>query len=80
MASVVNTGAIDLKKMVSCSMLPQALVAYNDALRVTFYLVTALSCLTVFGSAAIERRSAKKGQQKQVSGAAKDEEKQGEQL
>lgn len=78
--SVVKTGATDLRKMVSSSMLPQVLVAYNDALRATFYLVTALTCLTVFGSAAMEWRSVKKGQQKQVSGAGKGEEKQSEQV
>jgi hypothetical protein len=73
--SVVKTGATDLRKMVSSSMLPQVLMAYNVALRATFYLVTALTFLTVVGSAAMEWRSVKKGQQKQVSGAEKGEEK-----
>lgn len=73
--SVAATGATDLKNMVPPSMLPQVLVAYNDALRATFYLVTALTCCTIFGSLAMEWKSVKKGQQKNDSTAAKDEEK-----
>ena len=74
--SVAATGATDLKDMVPPSLLPQVLVAYNDALRGTFYLVTALTCFTIFGSLAMEWKSVKKGQQKKESKAAKDEEKQ----
>ncbi|MCJ1296419.1 hypothetical protein MMC34_007985 [Xylographa carneopallida] len=74
--SVVATGATDLKNMVPASLLPQVLVAYNDALRATFYLSTALACCTIFGSSAMEWKSVKKGQQKQDSDAVQDEEKQ----
>ncbi|MCJ1285331.1 hypothetical protein MMC26_004671 [Xylographa opegraphella] len=74
--SVVATGATDLKNMVPASLLPQVLVAYNDALRVTFYLATAVSCCTIFGSLAMEWRSVKEGQQKQDSNTVNDEEKQ----
>ena len=74
--SVAATGATDLKDMVPPSLLPQVLVAYNDALRGTCYLVTALTCFTIFGSLAMEWKSVKKGQQKKESKAAKDEEKQ----
>ncbi|MCJ1385489.1 hypothetical protein MMC17_008612 [Xylographa soralifera] len=77
--SVVATGATDLKNMVPASLLPQVLVAYNDALRATFYVATALTCCTIFGSLAMEWKSVKKGQQKQDSSAAKDEEKQTQQ-
>ena len=74
--SVAATGATDLRDMVPASLLPQVLVAYNDALRATFYLVTALTSCTIFGSLAMEWKSVKEGQQKQDSNAAKDEEKQ----
>lgn len=73
--SVAVTGATDLKNMVPASLLPQVLVAYNDALRATFYLITALTCCTIFGSLAMEWKSVKKGQQNHDSNAAKDEEK-----
>ena len=71
--SVAATGATELRNLVPTRLLPQVLVAYNDAMRAIFYLVTALTCLTIFGSLAMEWRSVKKGQQKQNS---KDEEKQ----
>lgn len=77
--SVVATGATELKNMVSPSLLPQVLLAYNDALRATFYLVTGMTCLTIFGSLSMEWKSVKKGQQKQDSNVAKDEEKQTQQ-
>lgn len=74
--SVATIGATDLQKMVPSSLLPQVLVAYNDALKATFYLVTALACVTIFGAVAMEWKSVKQGQQGQNSNAAKDEEKQ----
>ena len=77
--SVAATGATDLRNMVPASLLPQVLLAYNDALRVTFYLVTALTCCTILGSSAMELKSVKKGQQKLDSNAANDEEKQTQQ-
>ena len=77
--SVIATGATDLKSMVPAALLPQVLVAYNDALRATFYVATALSCCTIFGSLAMEWKSVKKGQQKHDSIAAEDEEKQTQQ-
>jgi MFS family permease len=72
--SVVATGATDLKNLVPANLLPQVLLGYNDALRTTFYLATALSCCTIFGALAMEWKSVKEGQQKPA--AAKDEEKQ----
>lgn len=77
--SVAATGATELKDRIPANLLPQVLVAYNDALRATFYLVTALTCCTVFGSLAMEWKSVKKGQQKPDSDTAKDEEKQTQQ-
>ncbi|KAI4123198.1 MAG: hypothetical protein LQ338_005379 [Usnochroma carphineum] len=77
--SVAATGATDLRNMVPASLLPLVLVAYNDALRATFYLATALTCCTIFGSSAMEWKSVKKGQQKQDPNAPEDEEKQTQQ-
>lgn len=71
--SVVATGATDLRKMVPASLLQQVLVAYNDALRGTFYLVTALTFCTIFGSLGMEWKSVKEGQQKEKG---EDDEKQ----
>ncbi len=77
--SVASIGATDLKNIVSATLLPQVLVAYNGALRCTFYLVTALTCLTIFGSLTMEWKSVKKGQQKEDSPASNNEEKQNQQ-
>ena len=78
--SVAATGATELWNVVSTGQLPQLLMAYNDALRGTFYLVTALSCCTIFGSLAMEWKSVKQGQQKQNGSAAKDGEKQAQKI
>ena len=74
--SIAAIGATDLQNMVPASLLPQILLAYNNALRATFYLVTALTCCTIFGSLTMEWKSVKKGQQNKDSDAEKDEEKQ----
>jgi EmrB/QacA subfamily drug resistance transporter len=74
--SIAATGATDLRSMVPSSLLPQVLVAYNDALRATFYLVTALTSATIVGSLAMEWKSIKKEQQEQNSDIAEDDEKQ----
>ena len=74
--SIAATGATDLRSMVPSSLLPQVLVAYNDALRTTFYLVTALTSATIVGSLAMEWKSVKKEQQEQSSDTAADDEKQ----
>ena len=73
--SIVKAGATEIRKTVAAGVLPQVLVSYNNALRSTFYLVTALTCLTIFGSTAMEWRSTKQGQQKPVPDAEKAEEK-----
>ncbi|KAK5946085.1 hypothetical protein PMZ80_000224 [Knufia obscura] len=78
--SIASTGATDLRKMISLDLLPQVLVAYNDALRATFYLITALACLTVLGSAAMEWKSVKKEQQKGGPEAVKGVENQGKEV
>ena len=73
-ANVASIGATELKSLVPANLLPEVLVAYNGALKDTFYLVAALTSLTIFGSLAMEWKSVKQGQQNKGS-AAKDEEK-----
>ena len=74
--SVTTTGATDLKNTIPADLLPEVLVAYNDALRGVFYLVTALASCTIFGSLAMEWKSVKKDKQASGGQLAKDEEKQ----
>ena len=76
--NVAGTGATDLRSLVPANLLPQVLLAYNDAIRATFYLVTALTSCLIFGALAMEWKSVKKGEQKQNSSATKDSEKQAE--
>lgn len=61
--AVVKTGATELRNIVSSEQLPDVLLAYNAALRTTFYLATALCCMTLFGSLATEWKSVKEEQQ-----------------
>ena len=75
--SVASAGATALRNMVPSNLLPEVLLGYNDALRNTFYLGTALSAVTIFGSLAMEWRSVKKDQPKK-KGTEKDVEKHSE--
>ena len=79
-ASIVATGATELRSIVSASMLPQVLLAYNDALRSTFYLATALACITIFGSVAMQWKSVKKQQQKGPGGKAQEKDQRREEV
>ncbi|KIV80537.1 hypothetical protein PV11_08030 [Exophiala sideris] len=79
-ASIVATGATELRSIVSSSMLSQVLVAYNDALRHTFYLSTALACVTIFGSVAMQWKSVKKQQQTKVDDTAQEKNQQREEV
>ncbi|MCJ1464683.1 MFS sugar transporter [Pseudocyphellaria aurata] len=56
---VLTTGATSLKYAVSADLLPDVLLAYNDALTQTFYVSLALAALSIFGSAGIEWKSVK---------------------
>lgn len=56
---VVNTGATDIRHVVNPSNLPGVLVAYNEALRKTFTVVLAMSCLSIIGALCIEWKSIK---------------------
>ncbi|KAH7140952.1 major facilitator superfamily domain-containing protein [Dactylonectria macrodidyma] len=57
--AVVNAGATAVRSMVDPEMLPQVLVAYNDALVKTFQLGLILSCLSVLGAIGVEWKSIK---------------------
>lgn len=67
--AVAKLGATELRHAVPAEKLPQVLVAYNDALRTTFYLTVALTCASSIGAATIEWRSVKEGQQKPPKGS-----------
>ncbi|KAK5320389.1 hypothetical protein LTR70_004616 [Exophiala xenobiotica] len=75
--SVESAGATALRNMVPSSLLPEVLLGYNDALRNTFYLGTALSAVSIFGALAMEWKSVKKEQEKK-EGTNKDVEKHSE--
>lgn len=63
-ATIISSGASDLKNIVSPALLPLVLQKYNEALRGPFYLATALAAATILGSATMEWRSVKKNAQK----------------
>jgi EmrB/QacA subfamily drug resistance transporter len=72
--SIAATAATDLRSLVLSSLLPQVLAAYNNALRATFCLATALTSATIVGSLVIEWKSIKKGQHEQNSDTANNDE------
>ncbi|KAL6249510.1 hypothetical protein RBB50_003363 [Rhinocladiella similis] len=69
--AVVKVGATELRAMVPNRLLPQVLVAYNAALRTTFYTATALATVGIIGAVLMEWVSVKKDEKK----GASDEEK-----
>lgn len=56
---VLKTGATSLKGAVNAALLPDVLLAYNDALTQTFYVSLAVAALSIFGSAGMEWKSVK---------------------
>jgi hypothetical protein len=58
-SDVVNGGATSLRAIVSKSVLPDVLVAYNDALVKVFQLALILDCLSIIGALGIEWKSMK---------------------
>ena len=56
---VLKTGATSLKGAVNAALLPDVLLAYNDALTQTFYVSLAVAALSIFGAAGIEWKSVK---------------------
>jgi hypothetical protein len=63
-STIINAGALGVRTAVSAEHLPQVLIGYNNAVRDTFYLSCALSCLPIFGALALEWRSVKKAPSK----------------
>ncbi len=66
---VTHVGATDLRRIVSPELLPQVLVAYNDALRTAFYVTVAVTCMTVFGALAMPWLNLKKVAKEQQAAA-----------
>ncbi|KAI9781425.1 MAG: hypothetical protein M1839_006019 [Geoglossum umbratile] len=56
---VLQTGATSLKEVVDPKYLSGVVFAYNRAIAQTFYVVTAMGCLTLIGSLGIEWKSVK---------------------
>ena len=73
--TIVNTGATDLRDVVPAHLLPDVLHVYNIALRETFIVATAVSCLAILGAVLIEWRSVKGKQGPQGAKGAKEEKK-----
>ncbi|KAF2258781.1 MFS general substrate transporter [Lojkania enalia] len=52
--AIVNTGATELRSVVSANDLPQVLWAYNKAIVAAFYAAVGLSCASILGAVTIE--------------------------
>ncbi|KIW12194.1 hypothetical protein PV08_09470 [Exophiala spinifera] len=61
---VVKFGATELRDMIPHRLLPQVLVAYNTALRITFYAATSLACVGIIGAVVVEWVSVKKDEKR----------------
>ncbi|KAK5129720.1 hypothetical protein LTR08_002931 [Meristemomyces frigidus] len=59
---IVNTGATDLRRIVSPQDLPAVLEVYNSALRQVFVVAAAMACLAAIGAFALEWKSVKSKQ------------------
>lgn len=53
-ATVLNTGATEIQKVIPTQFLPTVLNAYNDALTNAYYVSVAMSCLTLIGALSIQ--------------------------
>lgn len=58
-SDVVNGGATSIRSVVSESVLPEVLVAYNDALLKVFQIALIMGCLSIIGALGIEWKSMK---------------------
>jgi hypothetical protein len=58
-SEILQIGATDMRTRVPPAILPAVLVAFNDALTRAWTVSVCMSCLTVFGSLAMEWRSVK---------------------
>lgn len=74
---IVNTGATELRNVVSADQLDEVLKIYNLALRQCFLVATAVAALSILGAVLIEWRSVK-GKQGPQGGKHTVEEKKGE--
>lgn len=58
-SDVVNGGATSIRSLVSESVLPEVLVAYNDALVKVFKLALIMGCLSIIGALGVEWKTMK---------------------
>ena len=71
-SSLANGGATAVRNLASTDQLPAVLAAYNDAIRVIWYLGIGLSCLVLIAGCGFEWKSvkpAKKKDEVEISGA-----------
>ncbi|KAK7966131.1 uncharacterized protein PG986_000408 [Apiospora aurea] len=68
---ISDNGATTLSSSLPPQLLEPVLLAYNESLRVVFRVGLILTCLTVFGTAAMEFRSVKKNKPKKGGDAEK---------
>jgi MFS family permease len=61
-AALNNAGLSDIRKIVGAARLGDVLLGYDAAVVQTLYLPLALTCMTIFGSLAMQWRSVKKKQ------------------
>lgn len=76
-AMIVNTGATDLRELVSAEQLPAVLEAYNESLHHVFLVAAGVAAVSILGSSTLEWKSVKKNEKATVEkGKDKDVEKQ----
>ncbi|KAM0718968.1 hypothetical protein Q7P37_006040 [Cladosporium fusiforme] len=63
-ASIVNTGATDLRHLVPADLLPAVLEVYNDALRQVFLIGTGMAAVSILGALGFEWKSVKTSEKK----------------
>ncbi|KAI4937665.1 hypothetical protein J4E85_000100 [Alternaria conjuncta] len=72
---IINTGATDLRKVVSANEIDTVVSAYSYSITRTFLLAAALSACTIIGALMVEWRSIKERAGKPAKHASKDVEK-----
>ena len=63
--TIVNVGATAIRELNPPQFLPQVLSAYNYALTKAFTVSLAIACASILGSASLEWRSIREGQQRE---------------
>ncbi|KAJ9643854.1 hypothetical protein H2204_001999 [Knufia peltigerae] len=78
--TIAKVGATELRAMVPTQSLPRVSVAYNAALRTTFYTATALACVGIVGAVLMEWVSVKKDEKRRSSESVAEKGKSGKDI